>query len=408
MPSLTVGPGTSVTKIMGLLAAGWYVTAVLTGATRVRIDAAASRVAFAAAALLAWACASQLFFVDTEGLDPRLASLALLLVGSLLLSQLVRTPDDLRRAVTAIAIAGMVTASAVLGEVFFTASAAARPIFHYGSTVRGSGLLYDPNLSGAGMTMALPAVLAMLLTTRRNWVRVLCALGFALVVVATFLTQSRAAVASSGCVLGLCVLGYGRRSRARAMLLSILILTTVGAVLWFTPSSYEMRVATISQALHPGTAEEPSMRTRFNIARAAWRSFSNSPLVGVGFGNIEAAVEDNGAGIRRVAHNTLLQIAAELGIIGVVLATVFVIAVVAVYRKAQLWARSTEAGPSGAGRSGGLYVTSLGLGLVGYALNALFLSILTFMPAWITLGLLLGCAQLPPWRHIGLRGKPVS
>jgi O-antigen ligase len=64
----------------------------------------------------------------------------------------------------------------------------------------------------------------------------------------------------------------------------------------------------ISRFSQDALASEQSIRVRYDLYQIAWNSFTDSPILGVGTGNV--------LGVRDIVHNLPLQVAAETGIIG--------------------------------------------------------------------------------------------
>jgi O-antigen ligase len=201
-----------------------------------------------------------------------------------------------------------------------------------------SGIFGNPNDLALNMVTFLPAALFFALTPRYGAIRRLAAAGFAVLMMGTVVfTKSRAGVLGLALALGAFVV-FGRRVRP-AFTAAIVAATLLAAP--FLPSSFWNRMATIAneeqdKALFTGSAE-----ARRVLLEEGVKAFLEHPLTGVGAGQFK---NYNPPGRRerwRETHNSLLQVAADLGIFGV-LAFVFLIlsGVRAAFQSRRLLARA--------------------------------------------------------------------
>lgn len=179
----------------------------------------------------------------------------------------------------------------------------------------------NPNDLAALCLIALGVALAVMLAEpSQTLVRFGAGVGAALLLVVILLTQSR------GAFIGL-VVGMGPATmrllmkRRRLLLPVTLVVLAIG---YLTPTSVWERLAgigqltsveTIAQADPEGSAEQ-----RFQIQKVAWRIVGDHPLFGVGLGvyPIANAMYAPELG-KRDTHNTYLNLAAEVGLPGLVL-----------------------------------------------------------------------------------------
>jgi O-antigen ligase len=179
--------------------------------------------------------------------------------------------------------------------------------------VRFAAVGQDPNDVARYLDLGFP-IAALLLDERERWPGKLLAggylpLGFASVL----LTASRggflaAVVALSGCGL-LLVRRYSRRILAGALALPVI----VGAIWMWLPGETLERIASISEQLKNG-----DLNQRVNIWSAGWQAFLRAPLCGHGAGSFVVA---SGLAPIDTAHNTVLAILVESGLVGLALAT---------------------------------------------------------------------------------------
>ncbi|HEY1897977.1 MAG TPA: O-antigen ligase family protein [Terracidiphilus sp.] len=174
----------------------------------------------------------------------------------------------------------------------------------------------DPNDVARFLDLGFPMA-ALLLDSEQTTVGKLFSFGYLPVgLVGVLLTASRsgflaALVALTGCGLLLV------RSRVRGRLAGAFALPPIAAGLWFlVPHETLERIATIPEQLQGG-----DLNYRLNIWQAGWQAFVHAPFFGNGAGTFvhaaRLAPEDT-------AHNTLLSIGVEGGIVGVMLAAALV------------------------------------------------------------------------------------
>jgi O-antigen ligase len=171
--------------------------------------------------------------------------------------------------------------------------------------------------------------------------------------------------ASRGGFVGLSVvmLVVALRSSHRVRDLSILGALVAGFTL-FSP------VSPLQRILRPGYGDNLAKDSRLVVWKAGIKMVKENPLTGVGLGNFRAVVldyEEPGENIRLMAHNTYIELAAEMGIPVLLLFITMLLA----------GCRSLENVRQRARQSGqnGLRLCAQGMqaGLLGYAVAAAFL-----------------------------------
>jgi O-antigen ligase len=215
----------------------------------------------------------------------------------------------------------------------------------YMGSARVGGLAMQPEWNALDLSLAF-CVLLLWLNQRRTRFRVGWLVGAGLCLVAIYFTYTR------GALLGLVMGGlplFWQQSAARGItfrrrvLFIVCILVFLACVL-FLPG----------QALQGRMSDSNTMYFRFSIWLAGLRMVAEHPLFGVGFGQfashlgtfvqdvawIPSSVVPKGGAI---AHNTLLSVAGELGLVGL---SLYVLTVWGVYRSARA-AADTVWGPGG-------------------------------------------------------------
>jgi colanic acid/amylovoran biosynthesis glycosyltransferase len=273
----------------------------------------------------------------------------------------------------------------------------------YGTTFepRIAGPLGDPNFFAQILVMAVPIALYVAYTADDTRRRVLGFGAAGVVSAATVFTYSRGGALALAVVLVACVLARGINLRKASLgVVPVLVL------LWLAmPDDFARRLTTLNQLL-PGSDEvlrpDSSFGERRLFAAAAWRMFEDAPLLGVGAGNYGVHFVDYAQRVGSDArlyvtptegyypHNLYLEVAAETGVIGLVL----FISVLAVCF-AHLWRARIALLAAGARSSAGL-VTGCAIALIGYLLTSVFLHGHFIRYWWLLVGFAAAAHKLVP------------
>jgi len=226
------------------------------------------------------------------------------------------TPRRLRRFLLAAAVASLGPALGTL-HVWRTGDALVE-----GFRSHWRGMYADPNRLAMSLVAVLPFALYGFATSRRRAARVLFAFTAAAQLAAIVLTHSRSGAVATAVALGL-FLWRGSIGRARAAVAALAIAVGVGTL---APASFWERQASIA-----GYREDASVEGR----RHAWQVLGNivedRPLTGVGAWSFLSAWDRyaplSAGGHRFVAHNVLLEIVGELGVVAFALFCAWAIAI---------------------------------------------------------------------------------
>jgi O-antigen ligase len=295
----------------------------------------------------------------------------------------VDTYERLRNSLLA-AIAGEALASLyVIRE--FQASA--------GTDLRPGYIAGDANYFATCLLLVLPMTVLFVKMKDSRWQRFFCA-GSLLVMLAAFTLAS-----SRGGLVGLCALilymiACSPRLRGVAIAVGVLLLP----MLLFSPASPLLRM------LHPNYGDYIGAQVRREFWRAGLDMIYSHPLTGIGLGNFTGrSVSQVAQGFKGIACNTFLEVAAELGIPGV-LAYCAVLAA-AFFSAGRLRTEAKKAGNSRLEYLG----QAMQAGLLGFAAAAVFVSAEYQKPFWIITSL---TATIPTLlRDIGVEKtvpQPVS
>jgi O-antigen ligase len=299
------GTATASKGLGGLLVLAWIAALVRSSAEERRALIRDNRTMVAlGAGLLAWSLVSAVWaqsrstaLLGTSRYAQDLVLLPIVYTG-------IRHFGDARR----------VAASFVLGALFFTAFGAA-----FGSTIDGSrlgGALGDPNDTAAALAAAAVLAVALGAGERRSTARRLCWLGAGmLALLGLVATASRGGLVALA-VTAVAAIVVGGRWRRQAILAASGGVMLV--VVWFA------FLAPASSRSHISSTQTP----RTTIWTVAGRAIEANPIVGLGNNNFTSAAKNYlvapGATTRadqiittpEPAHNTYLEIWADLGIVG--------------------------------------------------------------------------------------------
>lgn len=219
----------------------------------------------------------------------------------------------------------------------------------------------DGNYFSTAAALILPLVYLMIFSAKKSSEK-LFFLGVLLIsVVAIMLTGSRGgalAVATS-----LLYLIWHSRHRVRNLVLIIIVAL---------PLSIFVPVSPLNRFLHPKMRGVNTEETRLEAWGAGLKMFKDHPLFGVGLGNFKALMPlyvAPGVDFKSIAHNTYVELLAELGPLGLIF---FLAIVFFAFRSLRnVRRRMRELDPQSF-----LYLTSLSLesGLIGFLVGACFLS----------------------------------
>ena len=252
-------------------------------------------------------------------------------------------------------------------------TATVKNIFGEVDNWRLQGPIGDPNYYGQLLVTCLPLVLALAIVAKPPLLRLCGVIGVPLVVAAIFFTFSRGALVTVG---GLAVLSL-LLSRHRLSIL-VVVLFAGGVSFLAVPDMIMGRLLPVLDAIDSAMSgaqaiSDPALAQRVNVMRAGLIMFENNPILGIGIGQFQYNYVDfalaNGLdiGAPSQAHNRYIELAAEQGIVGVVVFFSMIAIVIG----------AGSASLAGFRRSGdrvaaGL-VFGLLLGLAGYLMSAVFL-----------------------------------
>jgi O-antigen ligase len=263
-----------------------------------------------------------------------------------------------------------------------------------------SGIFGNPNDLALNMVTFVPAALMIVLGRRHSPIRRLMAAGIVLLMVATVVfTKSRAGVLGMGAML-LSLVFVGRRvppAFTGAALVALLLATP------FLPSSFWHRMATIGNEEVDKAEFTGSAEARRLLLEEGLKAFIEHPVTGVGIGQFVNYNPPDRKQKWRETHNSLLQVAADLGVFGLA-AFVFLVvsAAIASSQARRLLAPRRRKAPDPLHRTMSDhdrdllygYATALTAGLIGWFVCSLFASVAYSWTFYYLLALLVSTRNL--------------
>lgn len=273
------------------------------------------RIIRGAVLLLAAAVLSVPFAVWRGGAASTVVELMKLIALSVLLTVLVDSQNRLRTmlwcmAGVAVWFAGSSLFAYAQGQ-FYALS------YDWGSLNRAEGMnsiVGGPNELAGILLALLPLLVVLLRTTRNILVRILLVTCGAVSLAAIALTASRIAM------VGLIAMAIYYVFQSKYKLPTCIACVLIGFLVWSRlPPEYKQHYLTV-QSYAQGGQLDASNELRLEIWRAGGRIFLNYPILGAGAGQFSTAYGQMFLAGRHAAwmnpHNLLIQVACELGLVG--------------------------------------------------------------------------------------------
>lgn len=289
-----------VSKMVGLLVAvAWVAAVVTTGRTREPYSTHLLALLF-----VVWNACSLLWTVDAGATQGRVVTYVQLFILMAVIWDTVDSQREVRATLVAYLAGSYVTVTALLVGYMVQGAASER----YGRVTVGT---FHPNDVGMILAVSVPIASYLLWVPpagrwRSPWI-VLCAAYVPIAGFAVLVTGSRAALASM--LPGLAYLGYQiyRRRRAAAVAAVAAMVGLTVLSIPFVPARVILRLQGTEGAVKAGDLNE-----RQTVWGEAVRLIRDHPLIGSGGGAFRTAA----VGANKVAHNLVLGLMAEVGIIG--------------------------------------------------------------------------------------------
>ncbi len=289
---LGVFPDFTMIKLLGLVGLGWAVFEAMTGRVRLGLlESSQGRAFFLFLVSVVFAG-----IIGGAGLRPLTRLISIICFFPLVLA-VVQAERNLRLALGA---AGSI--------MILTFPYGYRQVLRFGGRY-GVGL-YETNYLALALVLVLPITFVLSRLTTTGWRRMFWTAGTGILLLEIILTGSR------GGFLGLLVISTLisiRFLKQRALAFVVLTCLLIITIVFPTTLGYRLRASGLdSDVQDAGT--RASDETRLEVLKAGLRMIQANPLTGVGLGNFKPSTTAYGAQSSVIAHNTYLQIAAELGL----------------------------------------------------------------------------------------------
>lgn len=254
------------------------------------------------------------------------------------------------------------------------------------SGFRPGWVVGDPNYFTLSAILCLPLAFYLIQEKRPRWEKLFCLGCLVVTLLAVMLAASRGGFL--GTVTAFLFVVWRSRRRVRNMALAGLLLI---------PLSLAAPASPIERFLNPSRGDQEAVDIRTALWKAGWGMIQAHPLAGIGVGNFKSAVgryAAPGETLNGVAHNTYVEITAEMGLPGLLL---FLGILYWSYRTLdRVGGLSLDAGPAL------LHQAALGIqaGLLGFAVAAFFVSAEYQKFFWLMVFLSMCMVPLAS-RHIG-------
>lgn len=208
---------------------------------------------------------------------------------------------------------GTSPASKFLGIAFHSASVGQAAVVESatGRILRAYGTLPHANILGGYLALATILALSVFLTTNKKKERMSVLIFLSIFLLGLLFTFSRSAILAA--VVGCCVLLFKYRPIRQKRFLLLACVPFVVASLFFLPEI-------LNRTTGQGRLESRSVAERVGSIRDGVNTFFAHPLFGIGAGQLQPAVYKDIAVSTEPAHVVVLQMAVELGLIGLFLA----------------------------------------------------------------------------------------
>lgn len=342
---LGIFPDFTVIKLFGLLGLVWAVFQWVGGAPVRLLESRQAR-----AFLFYLCCVTLVGIANGAGLRQVARLIAIVSFLPIVLTA-VRTERDLK---LALKTAGLV--------MILLLPYGYRQMLRFGGRL-GVGL-YEPNYLALSLVLLCPLALVFSGHTTTPWKRWLWLGGFGALLVEVALTGSRGGLL--GLLIVVLLLGV-RLKRFRPALLGMVALFLGALVLVPNPLRDRLLASGFDPSLAAHSATAP-VEVRVKMVKAGLRMIRESPLTGVGLGGFKPRAVQFGADKNKIAHNTYIELAAELGLPTL---AAFMLTLYACLSSLQRSSRLAM-------QSGNVQLRDLALalqiGLFGYLVSAIFLS----------------------------------
>lgn len=178
---------------------------------------------------------------------------------------------------------------------------------------RFAGTIFDPNYFAMAVAASLPLAIVIILREKTWLIRLVWIVMVLFLLFSIMISQSRTGIFSAA-VIFIYTMYYLGKKRRKEIFVFIIPIVTVIIIL---PGIFWHRFAMFWQSLTAGVRADMSMMHRIELLNSALDVFVRNPIFGVGLNNFWA-IAARYTHYPMVCHNTYLEIASNLGIIGLI------------------------------------------------------------------------------------------
>lgn len=240
------------------------------------------------------------------------------------------------------------------------------------SDYRISGSVGDPNFFAQAMLVLVPICLERIMHEKNRWLKVIAIWGGFVSIMAVVLTFSRGGFLSLAVVLIAFIVIYPPRIQSVPYIIFLALV-----IVNFVPQTFYERIISMEEIFSSISVgfktNDYSIRGRASQNAAAIEMFKTHPFLGVGWGNSVKLYQEYSQNLGlapsasdRAIHNLYLEILSQSGIVGL---TVFII-IIWQTSKVLILSRKICISMKKLDLAG--YITSLGLGFMGYMIASFF------------------------------------
>lgn len=178
---------------------------------------------------------------------------------------------------------------------------------------RFSGSVFDPNYFSMTVVASIPLAITLIIKERYPFLKMLWIFSILFLIFSIILSQSRTGLFSVTVVFLYTVFFLLQRKRKEVFFIAVPLVIIIIAI----PSVFWYRLFLFWQSVSTNIKADYSTVHRFLLLSSAFDVFIKNPIFGVGLGNFEA-IAARYTQYPMVCHNTYLEIAANLGLLGLI------------------------------------------------------------------------------------------
>lgn len=317
----------------------------------------------------------------------RISNLFLLISMVIILSDQIKTEKDYEIAYKIIVYSGILVSFLIIIQYYFGISLSnifsyQESIFTQKDIIRAIGPFRDPNFASLNIVTLFPLTYFYTIgyLSGKRW-RNFLILGIAIEIIAILLSFSRAGLIALLFAFLLIIISEKINIKIYFLIILLLII-----IISFLPlqeikdrSSSVLKFYQNINNPYYLSITYPSLWNRYNFMIGAWKMFKDNLIIGVGFGNFMYNIPQYSLlSVEAGAHNTYLELAAELGIFG---AIVFLILLYLCWKNINISLKLCN------NKNIIPILKGLKIGFLVYLFGALFLTAPTEKILWITFAL---------------------